>query len=101
MSLRPSITDYEYENGRRYHAYRAGSYPMPNDEVDLYLSPVLILDSDNVVLLQLESDRLDMFHHAMTLSLNGRLHLAPLDKGMKRVLDIGTGTGIWAIEMGE
>lgn len=25
-SLRSSIMDYRYENGRRYHAYRAGSY---------------------------------------------------------------------------
>ncbi|KAI9760352.1 MAG: hypothetical protein M1840_002558 [Geoglossum simile] len=81
MSLRSSIYDYEYENGRRYHAYRAGSYPIPNDE--------------------LESDRLDMFHHVMTLSLNGKLHLAPLDKGVGRILDIGTGTGIWAIQMGD
>ncbi|KAL4982174.1 S-adenosyl-L-methionine-dependent methyltransferase [Aspergillus falconensis] len=31
-SLRSSILDYRYENGRRYHAYRAGSYWGPNDE---------------------------------------------------------------------
>ncbi|KAL6231584.1 hypothetical protein BDW75DRAFT_39308 [Aspergillus navahoensis] len=31
-SLRSSIVDYRYENGRRYHAYRAGSYWGPNDE---------------------------------------------------------------------
>jgi len=32
-SLTSSILEYEYENGRRYHAYKAGSYPLPNDEV--------------------------------------------------------------------
>ncbi|KAL2831964.1 S-adenosyl-L-methionine-dependent methyltransferase [Aspergillus pseudoustus] len=31
-SLRSSILDYRYENGRRYHAYRAGAYWGPNDE---------------------------------------------------------------------
>lgn len=31
-SLRSSITDYVYENGRRYHAYHAGSYWGSNDE---------------------------------------------------------------------
>lgn len=25
-SLRSSITNYYYENGRRYHAYHAGAY---------------------------------------------------------------------------
>lgn len=32
-SLTASVLDYEFENGRRYHAYKAGSYPLPNDEV--------------------------------------------------------------------
>jgi len=33
-------------------------------------------------------------------TLDGRLHLAPIPNNVKRVLDIGTGTGIWAIEFG-
>ncbi|KAI9772567.1 MAG: hypothetical protein M1839_002449 [Geoglossum umbratile] len=80
-SLKSSITDYQYENGRRYHAFRAGSYPLPNDDR--------------------EAERLDIFHHAMTLSLGGKLHLAPVGEHPMRVLDIGTGTGIWAIQMGD
>ncbi|KAK9657167.1 hypothetical protein V6Z96_001414 [Aspergillus fumigatus] len=31
-SLSSSIRNYKYENGRRYHAFREGSYNMPNDE---------------------------------------------------------------------
>jgi len=31
----------------------------------------------------------------------GRLHLAPLEKDIKQVLDIGTGTGIWAIDFAD
>ncbi|THC90682.1 hypothetical protein EYZ11_009857 [Aspergillus tanneri] len=32
FSLRTSITNYYFENGRRYHAYHAGAYWGPNDE---------------------------------------------------------------------
>lgn len=47
-----------------------------------------------------EQDRLDMFHHIVLLSCDGKLHLAPIPLDGKRILDIGCGTGIWAIEMG-
>ncbi|KAK3171323.1 hypothetical protein OEA41_003407 [Lepraria neglecta] len=36
----------------------------------------------------------------MRITLGNKLFLAPIDKP-KRILDIGTGTGIWAIEMGD
>ncbi|KAL8928918.1 MAG: hypothetical protein Q9172_000670, partial [Xanthocarpia lactea] len=79
-SISSSILDYEFENGRRYHAYKAGSYPLPNDEQEL--------------------ERIDIKHHVCQLLTGGNLHLAPLENP-KRILDIGTGTGIWAIEMAE
>ncbi|KAI9784702.1 MAG: hypothetical protein M1816_000767 [Peltula sp. TS41687] len=75
-SLASSIFDYKYENGRRYNAYKHGEYFLPNDES--------------------EQDRLDLVHHLHLVVLDGALHLAPLRKP-NRVLDIGTGTGIWAI----
>lgn len=70
------------QNGRRYHAYKDGSYILPNDEP--------------------EQDRLDLAH-AMTTKLTGdRLHLTPLPEDFDgRVLDIGCGTGIWSICMGD
>ena len=34
-SITSSVVDYEYENGRRYHGYKAGSYAVPNDEVSV------------------------------------------------------------------
>ena len=49
---------------------------------------------------QLEQDRLDLQHHVIKLLLNGELHLAPLENP-KRILDLGTGTGLWAIEMAD
>jgi ubiquinone/menaquinone biosynthesis C-methylase UbiE len=45
-------------------------------------------------------DNLDLFNHIFALSLGGRLHLAPLSSP-QRILDIGTGTGIWAIDIGD
>lgn len=43
---------------------------------------------------------LDIIHHIYLLILKDRLHLAPLDNP-QRILDLGTGTGIWAIDMAE
>ncbi|KAF6810339.1 methyltransferase domain-containing protein [Colletotrichum sojae] len=80
-SLADSIRDYHFENGRSYHRYKEGKYHFPNDEK--------------------ENDRLDLQHHLALLTLGGRLGLAPpCDPEYKvgRALDVGTGTGIWAIQ---
>lgn len=31
-SLKSFVSDYIYENGRRYHAFRQGEYHIPNDD---------------------------------------------------------------------
>lgn len=73
-SLRSSLLDYVYENGRRYHAYRSGQYLLPNDDT--------------------EQERLDMTHHVFLLTLNGSLCATKLESPQE-ILDIGTGTGLW------
>lgn len=78
-SLRSSVYDYVEENGRTYHRYKEGKYPLPND-------------------IQ-EQARLDLQHAIFLLMAHGKSYLAPIDKP-KRVLDFATGTGIWAIEFG-
>lgn len=40
-------------------------------------------------------------HKLTEVSLGGKLNLAPVHSNLQRILDIGTGTGIWAMEMGE
>lgn len=42
-------------------------------------------------------------HEIMKLVMDGRLHLSPFSRQHppQKILDIGTGTGIWAIEMGD
>ncbi|KAF8536850.1 TAM domain methyltransferase, partial [Trichophaea hybrida] len=77
-SLTNSVLNYVYENGRRYHAYREGTYVLPNDES--------------------EQDRLDLVHHIMLMLLSGKLLVAPIIENPHRILDLGTGTGIWAID---
>ncbi|QDS75617.1 hypothetical protein FKW77_006625 [Venturia effusa] len=81
-SVGSSVFDYKYENGRRYHAYREGTYILPNDET--------------------EQDRLDLHHHIFRLILRGALFRAPVNpKDVHRALDFGTGTGIWAIDFAD
>lgn len=74
------MTKYQFEHGRRYHGYNAGKYQFPNDEEEL--------------------NRMDIEHHNQKLQLDGKLHLCPLENP-KEVLDIGTGTGIWCIDMAD
>jgi hypothetical protein len=33
-SLNTSIYQHAFENGRRYHQYRHGTYPIPNDDAE-------------------------------------------------------------------
>ncbi|KAG4433674.1 hypothetical protein IFR05_010842 [Cadophora sp. M221] len=80
-SISSSVRDFAFENGRRYHKFREGSYNFPNDPS--------------------EQDREDMKHAMVVNLLGGRLHFAPLGDNPGNVLDMGTGTGIWAIEMGD
>lgn len=75
-TLASSILNHRMENGRQYHAYRDGAYWGPNDE--------------------LAKEILDFAHHMYLLTLDQKLHLAPV-QNPQEVLDVGTGTGIWAI----
>lgn len=78
-SISSSLYEHVEENGRTYHKYKEGKYYLPNDEA--------------------EQNRLDLQHLMCKVSLHNRLFLAPLkESNLKRVLDFGTGTGIWAIE---
>jgi len=54
------------------------------------------------VIAQKEKDRLDIMHQTITASRRAELHTARF-KGTQdvRILDLGTGTGIWAIDMAE
>ncbi|OHE98936.1 methyltransferase domain-containing protein [Colletotrichum orchidophilum] len=83
-SLRDSIVDYRIENGRTYHRYKDGKYAFPNDEREL--------------------ERLDLQGELWDISLDFALGIAPPceeNAQVGRVLDVGTGSGLWAINYGD
>ncbi|KAJ0340411.1 hypothetical protein COL922a_003433 [Colletotrichum nupharicola] len=77
MAISPSVRDYAFENNRRYHRYREGRYHFPNDDS--------------------EQQREFMKHLVMVHMMSGKLHEAPV-RNPQKVLDVGTGTGVWAID---
>ncbi|KAF5494145.1 Secondary metabolism regulator LAE1 [Colletotrichum siamense] len=83
-SVASSVLRFRIENGRTYHSYKEGKYSYPNDEK--------------------ENERLDLQHNLMLLTLHEKLGLAPpndQDFRVQRVLDVGTGTGLWAIDFAD
>lgn len=63
---------------RRYHAFREGRYPIPNDD--------------------LEYNREYMRHAMLKEILEGKLFIAPIGTRPQKIADLGTGFGDWAIE---
>lgn len=80
-SLYSDIMKYRFENGRRYHGYKDGEYWGPNDEK--------------------QNNQLDLAHNLYLLTLGGKLFLAPIGDNPQSVLDVGTGTGIWAMDFAD
>ncbi|RYO95785.1 hypothetical protein DL763_003565 [Monosporascus cannonballus] len=77
-SMRSQDIEFRYEHGRRYQASNA-MYHLPNDIQEM--------------------DRLELQHLVWLEITGGRLYLAPLDQiNITHALDVGTGTGNWAIE---
>lgn len=67
------------ENGRTYRAYGKNAYGLPVDEA--------------------EQGRNELKHCKFMLLLGDKLHLSPIKEAPQRILDLGTGSGIWAIDM--
>ena len=79
-SLTSSIFNHRYQHGRRFNAYKPDTYFMPNDNE--------------------EQQRMDIQYNALTFTFDEKLHFSPLEDP-KRILDCGTGTGFWTMEMGD
>ncbi|KAE9567160.1 hypothetical protein CGMCC3_g16690 [Colletotrichum fructicola] len=79
-SLRSSIVRAMEENGRIYHGYKDGKYVLPTDQEEL--------------------DRQAFQYQLCQLTFENRLNFAPVYHP-HRVLDVGCGIGMWAIDFGE
>ncbi|KAH8820848.1 S-adenosyl-L-methionine-dependent methyltransferase [Xylogone sp. PMI_703] len=80
-SVASSILRGYEEYGRTFAALGRGDYGMPVDDEEL--------------------DRIDQKHRLYTLLLGEKLFLAPINPNLQRVLDLGTGSGIWAIDFAD
>ena len=80
-SLSESIYEYRRIHGRTYQASKTTEYWAPNDDQ--------------------QNEGLDMLHTALVIMQNDKLFLAPIGDNPKRVLDVATGTGIWAIDFAD
>ncbi|KAI1390858.1 S-adenosyl-L-methionine-dependent methyltransferase [Hypoxylon trugodes] len=80
-SLTESIFNYRVLHGRTYNAPKTSEYWAPNDEV--------------------QNEGLDLLHNCLLMVLGDKLFLAPIGDNPQRVLDVGTGTGIWAIDFAD
>lgn len=79
QSLTDSTLEYPFLFGRRYHKFHEGLYLYPNDEH--------------------EQQRQDCeFAILQKYVFEENLFFAPIDRP-RNILDIGTGTGVWAVEM--
>ncbi|KAI0476548.1 S-adenosyl-L-methionine-dependent methyltransferase [Xylariaceae sp. FL0804] len=78
-SLSASILDYRTHHGRTYHSVQGtAEHWAPNDEAHL--------------------ESMDIVHHTLHLLFGEKPYLAPVPENAEKILDVGTGTGIWAID---
>jgi ubiquinone/menaquinone biosynthesis C-methylase UbiE len=81
-SLSESVLEFRKIHGRTFHNFRTDTeYWGPNDEK--------------------HNDYLDLNHEMLLLTMDNKLYYAPIGQNPQRVLDVGTGTGIWAIDFAE
>ncbi|EFX03842.1 methyltransferase type 11 [Grosmannia clavigera kw1407] len=82
-SLASSILRYRTINGRTYHSdsITTNKYWGANDAN--------------------QNNSLDIMHHGFLVTLDGKLNLAPLSGPIGKIVDLGTGTGSWAIDFAD
>ncbi|CVK98103.1 related to TAM domain methyltransferase [Fusarium mangiferae] len=81
-SITSSILRYRTIRGRTYHSERGDAFYWGAND-------------------QSQNDAMDVVHHMWTLAQNGKLFQAPISDDIQTALDVGCGTGIWAIDFAD
>ncbi|KAJ3524835.1 hypothetical protein NM208_g11894 [Fusarium decemcellulare] len=100
-SLRTSILESKQENGRTYHSmikvkpitrlyWQGSSHASLCDVTDTAID-----------ISKRMNDSVNLQHHIWRIQFDGKLALSPGIDDAKRVLDIGTGTGMWALDFAD
>jgi len=121
-SVSASILEYRTINGRTYHSNQGNaeywyvSLPLAsqdktnpargaNDEPQNEALDIMSVSStssgEQPNSTTWFTNTTSLSHHVLTLLLDGKLHRAPIDSDIQKVLDVGTGTGLWAIDFGD
>ena len=77
-SLAASVYNHSIHHGRLYNKQLSSRYPFPSDAT--------------------EQDREDIRHLLMLQLTGGLLFFAPIGNNPEKIIDIATGTGIWAVQ---
>jgi SAM-dependent methyltransferase len=80
-SIKSEVSKGVLENERLYPSYGQHDYGMPIDEDEL--------------------DRMDLQHRKYEMVIGDKHFLAPIGPTPQRILDLGTGTGIWALDVAD
>ncbi|KIX08392.1 uncharacterized protein Z518_03048 [Rhinocladiella mackenziei CBS 650.93] len=80
-SIASEISRGILENERLYPQYGQHSYGMPVDEAEM--------------------DRMDLQHRKYEMLIGDKHFLAPIGNQPQRILDLATGTGIWALDVAD
>ncbi|KAI8681068.1 hypothetical protein NCS55_00356600 [Fusarium keratoplasticum] len=82
-SVTSSILEYRTIHGRTYNSEQGNAQYWGSNDAP-------------------QRELMDVTHHILTLGLGNKLHLAPLEKNkVHQAIDIGCGTGIWAIDFAD
>ncbi|KAF4454073.1 hypothetical protein F53441_3358 [Fusarium austroafricanum] len=73
---------------------------VPPEDQAIPLEADVTADDDSAIGVN-ESERLDLQNHQLLLTFGGKKYFAPNAEEAQRVLDVGTGTGIWAVEFAD
>ncbi|KAH7166538.1 S-adenosyl-L-methionine-dependent methyltransferase [Dactylonectria macrodidyma] len=81
-SLTSSILAYRTIHGRTFHSDKGDTQYWASNDAQ-------------------QNESMDIAHHFLTLTVENKLYLAPLKDDIRTALDIGTGTGVWAIDFAD